>query len=129
MSMAHSIEARVPFLDHELWEFMAKLPASLLQLGPPKAVLRDAMRPLLPAAILARRKQGLAAPYGAWLRRARLPEWAEEALAAGALGRTGYFEVEAVQRLRAEHQAGRANHARPLMGVLSTQLWHSMFLG
>jgi asparagine synthase (glutamine-hydrolysing) len=128
MSMAHSIEARVPFLDHELWEFAARLPARLLLAGQPKDLLRAAMRPMLPAGILARRKQGLAAPYSAWLRRARLPEWAEEALSPAALARTGYFESSAVNHLRAAHVSGRQDHARQLMGVLSTQLWHALFL-
>jgi asparagine synthase (glutamine-hydrolysing) len=128
MSMAHSIEARVPFLDHELWEYAARLPAGLLLRGQPKDLLRQALGPLLPRAILARRKQGLAAPYGAWLRRPRLPDWAEAALSAQALARTGYFEAASVARLRAEHQAGRHDHARRLMGVLSTQVWHQQFL-
>jgi asparagine synthase (glutamine-hydrolysing) len=129
MSMAHSIEARVPFLDHELWEFAARLPSGALTGGPqPKALLRAAMRPELPAEILARRKQGLAAPHSAWLRQARLPDWAEAALTEPALRDTGYFAPNAVQRLRADHQAGRANHSRVLMGVLSTQLWHARFI-
>jgi asparagine synthase (glutamine-hydrolysing) len=118
----------VPFLDHELWEFMARLPAPLLLAGAPKDLLRAAMQPLLPPAILARSKQGLAAPYGAWLRRARLPDWAEAALSPEALQRTGYFMPAVVANLRAEHRAGRLDHARRLMGVLSTQLWHDQFL-
>ena len=129
MSMAHSIEARVPFLDHELWEYAARLPSAALTGGPaPKALLRAAMRAELPAEILARRKQGLAAPHSAWLRQARLPEWAESLLTAPALRANGYFDADAVQRLRAAHQAGRANHSRVLMGVLSTQLWHEQFI-
>jgi asparagine synthase (glutamine-hydrolysing) len=129
MSMAHSIEARVPFLDHELWEYAARLPSTVLTGGPaPKALLRAAMRAELPAEILARRKQGLAAPHSAWLRQARLPEWAESRLTGPALRANGYFDAEAVQRLRAAQQAGRANHSRVLMGVLSTQLWHEQFV-
>ncbi|MCC6188001.1 MAG: asparagine synthase (glutamine-hydrolyzing) [Anaerolineales bacterium] len=128
MSMAHSIEARVPFLDHELWEYAARLPSSLLTSGRPKFLLRAAMRGRLPAEVLARRKQGLAAPHAAWLRRTRLPEWAEVALSPAALVGTGYFEAAEVGRLRREHQARRANHARVLMGVLSTQLWHGLFV-
>jgi asparagine synthase (glutamine-hydrolysing) len=95
--------------------------------GRPKDLLRRAMRPYLPAITLARSKQGLAAPYAAWLRRPRLAEWAEAALAPAALGQAGYFEPAAVRRLRAEHQAGRRDHSRRLMGVLSTQLWHDLF--
>ncbi len=130
MSMAHSIEARVPFLDHELWEFAASLPSQILLDGPePKQLLREAMRSYLPPEILARRKWGLAAPYSDWLRRPRLPDWAEEVIFDSALTKTGYFNVAAVKRLRAEHQSGRRNHARLLMGVLSTQLWHRQFIG
>ena len=129
MSMAHSIEARVPFLDHELWEFAARLPSAAVTGGrEPKELLRRALRPELPAETLARRKQGLAAPHSAWLRRARLPDWAETLIDGPALGRTGYFDPAGVGRLRAEHQAGRANHSRVLMGVLSTQLWHAQFI-
>jgi asparagine synthase (glutamine-hydrolysing) len=130
MSMAHSIEARVPFLDHELWEFAAGLPSRMLLNGSqPKGLLREAVRDLLPPEILARRKWGLAAPYSDWLRRPRLSDWAEEALSESALAEAGYFEAEAVRRLRAEHQSGRRNHARALMGVIGTQEWHRQFIG
>jgi asparagine synthase (glutamine-hydrolysing) len=130
MSMAHSIEARVPFLDHELWEYAARLPsAALVGRAEPKDLLRRAMRPDLPVEVVARRKQGLAAPHAAWLRRDRLPDWAEEQLQDRALRQTGYFVPAGVHRLRAEHRAGRANHSRLLMGLLSTQLWHEQFVG
>ena len=128
MSMAHSIEARVPFLDHELWEYAARLPSRTLSGGEPKALLRQAMRTDLPVEIRQRRKQGLAAPHSAWLRQPRLPEWAEAVLAESELRANGYFDPAEVARLRAAHQAGRANHSRVLMGVLSTQLWHEQFI-
>ncbi len=129
MSMAHSIEARVPFLDHELWEFVAGLPSEMFLNGSqPKGLLREAMRTYLPPEILARRKWGLAAPYADWLRRARLPDWAEDVLSDTALKEAGYFNIGAVRQLRAEHQSGRRSHARLLMGVLSTQLWHREFI-
>ena len=129
MSMAHSIEARVPFLDHELWECVAGLPSAALMNGSqPKGLLRAAMREYLPPEILARRKWGLAAPYADWLRRPRFPDWAEDALSDSALRDTGYFKADAVKRLRVEQQSGRRNHARLLMGVLSTQVWHGQFV-
>ena len=129
MSMAHGIEARVPFLDHELWEYAARLPSRLLTSGAlSKSLLRTAMRGRLPPEILGRTKQGLAAPYAAWLRSGRLSDWAEAGFDAVAIARAGYFVPEAVHRLRAEHQAGRANHSRMLMGVLSTQVWHAEFM-
>jgi asparagine synthase (glutamine-hydrolysing) len=128
MSMAHSIEARVPFLDHELWEFVATVPSAVLSNGArPKGLLREAMRGQLPTEILNRRKWGLAAPYADWLRRPRLPDWAEEALSDTALSQAGYFDVKTAKGLRREHQSGR-NHARLLMGVLSTQVWHRQFI-
>lgn len=129
MSMAHSVEARVPFLDHELWEFVASLPSEMLAGPESKKLLRQAMRAYLPPEVIARRKQGLAAPYAAWLRRAHLPEWAEAAFSISALKDTGYFIGEVVQKLRKEHQAGQRNHARLLMGILSVQLWHQQFIG
>ena len=129
MSMTHSLEARVPFLDHELWEFVAGLPTAMLLNGSqPKKLLREAMREYLPPEILSRRKQGLAAPHAAWLRRTRLPDWAEEVLSEEAIREAGYFDVEQVRRLRAEHQSGQRNHSRLLIGVLSTQLWHRQFI-
>jgi len=124
MSMAHSIEARVPFLDHELWEFVAAVPETWLTRAPPKTLLRHAMRSHLPATSLSRAKQGLAAPYAAWLRRPCLPEWAEDALSANALKDVGLFNAARVAYLRAEHQAGHFDHGRVLMGVLSTQVWY-----
>jgi len=129
MSMANSIEARVPFLDHELWEYAAQLPTSyLVGKGEPKGLLRAAMRAKLPPEILARRKQGLAAPHAAWLRRARLPDWAEAVLTDAALNQAGYFHLATVRARQAAHRAGQADHSRVLMGVLSTQLWHATFI-
>ncbi len=129
MSMANSIEARVPFLDHELWEYAAQLPTSyLMGKGEPKGLLRAAMKDKLPPEILARRKQGLAAPHAAWLRRPRLPDWAEAALSDAAITRAGYFHLATVRAWQAAHRAGQHDHSRGLMGVLSTQLWHARFI-
>jgi asparagine synthase (glutamine-hydrolysing) len=128
MSMANSVEARPPFLDHELWEFCARLPPEL-KLGPrgDKRLLRAGLRGRLPASVLRRPKRGLAAPHAVWFRSGRLPAWAESALHPAALAGAGYFVPPEVQRLRAEHQSGRADHSRLLMGVLTAQLWHDQF--
>jgi asparagine synthase (glutamine-hydrolysing) len=127
MSMANSVEARPPFLDHPLWEFCARLPPTLKsarQMN--KRLLRMAAGQLLPAAVAQRPKLGLASPHAAWWRRERLPEWAEEYLRPAALSATGYFDPRVVLRLRQEHRErhGRADHSRVLMGVLTTQVWH-----
>ncbi len=123
MSMACGLEARVPFLDHEFIELCARLPPAVMLCGfREKHVLRQAMRGILPAAICARRKRAMSAPYANWLR-APLPDFARAALAPAALAEGGYFELATVQRLLAEHRRGQANHGRLLLGVLGIQLW------
>lgn len=129
LSMAHSVEARAPFLDYRLWEFCAALPASMKANGAlEKNLLRHAVRDVLPSAITGRPKQGLASPHRVWLQRMRLPDWAEEALSPPSLKSCNYFVPEQVARLRAEHRAGEHDHSRVLMGVVTTQLWHDRFL-
>jgi asparagine synthase (glutamine-hydrolysing) len=128
MSMAHSIEARVPFLDHRLWEFCAGLPAGYkLRRGLDKYLLRRATRRILPEATAARRKKGLAAPYADWLRAPQLPGWAETVLGRDALVRAGLFDPATVAELRRAHQAGQPQLGPLLMGVLSTQVWVDCF--
>jgi asparagine synthase (glutamine-hydrolysing) len=129
MSMAHSIEARVPFLDHKLWEFCAGLPVGYKLKGrTEKYLLRQATKTLLPEAVRTRRKKGLAAPYALWLRGDRLPDWAETALAPQFIRRANLFKVETVQALRQAHQAGCPGLGALLMGVLSTQVWFEQFI-
>ncbi|HRV95389.1 MAG TPA: asparagine synthase (glutamine-hydrolyzing) [Anaerolineae bacterium] len=128
MSMAHSIEARVPFLDHPLWEFCAALPPDYKLKGRvEKYLLRQAAQGILPEPTRTRPKKGLAAPYAHWLRAERLPDWAEEALAPQALKRVGLFEAATVNALRQAHQTGQPQLGALLMGVLSTQVWAEEF--
>ncbi|MCB0193440.1 MAG: asparagine synthase (glutamine-hydrolyzing) [Anaerolineae bacterium] len=128
MSMAHSIEARVPFLDHHLWEFCAALPAHYkLKRGVEKHLLRQATKTILPEATRTRRKKGLASPYAHWLRSKRLPDWAEEALSPQVVTRVGLFDISSVNTLRQTHQSGQDNLGSLLMGVLSTQVWAKEF--
>jgi asparagine synthase (glutamine-hydrolysing) len=129
MSMASSVEARPPFLDHELWEFCAALPPEC-KLSPNgnKLLLRSGMRGRLPARVLRQPKRGLAAPHADWFRGV-LPAWAEDALHASALAEAGYFNPGEVARLRAAHRARQSDSSRLLMGVLTAQLWHQAFAG
>lgn len=128
LSMAHSVEARPPFLDHELWEWCAALPSEVkLRDGTNKWLLREGMRGVLPERTRIRPKQGLAAPHAAWWRRPHLPAWAADCLMPDALVETGYFQPPVVAQLYADHQAGHADHSRLLTGVLTTQLWHEAF--
>jgi asparagine synthase (glutamine-hydrolysing) len=129
MSMAASIEARPPFLDHRLWEFCAQLPPDLkLRPGQNKFLLRKAMANHLPETTRKRPKKGLATPHAAWWRSQQLPAWAEDALHPAALAQTGYFNPATVAHLRQQHQNGRADHSRLLTGILTTQLWHDQFM-
>jgi asparagine synthase (glutamine-hydrolysing) len=129
MSMASSVEARPPFLDHRLWEFCAQLPPDLkLRPGQNKFLLRQVMRGRLPETTRQRPKKGLATPHAAWWRSEQLPAWAETCLHPAALLETGYFNPVEVVRLRQQHQDGRSDNSRVLTGVLTTQLWHDQFL-
>jgi len=134
MSMAHSVEARVPFLDHRLWEFCASVPFRLKIDGTyfdltEKFLLRNAVKGIVPEGARLRRKKGLAAPYETWLMRSRLPDWAEMALSEADIRKVGLFDAQEVERLRREHQAGLPDRATLLMGVLALQTWSRLFMG
>jgi asparagine synthase (glutamine-hydrolysing) len=127
-SMAASLEARVPFLDHHVVELAMRIPPSvLLRRREPKHVLRRALARVLPAELARRRKRGMTAPRQRWLR-GPLPEFAVEALSPERIRATGYFEAVAVSSLLAEHRAARVNAGDVLLGVLGVQLWDSMFM-
>jgi asparagine synthase (glutamine-hydrolysing) len=111
-SMAHSLEVRVPLLDHVLVEWAATLPPRLrLNARGSKYVLKEALRPYLPAAILRRGKMGFAVPLAAWLR-GPLSAPVESALAEPAFAHSGLFDMAAVRRLIEQHGSGRSDHSR-----------------
>lgn len=126
-SMAYGLEARVPFLDHELVEFCAGIPPGLkMRWRTEKYILREALRRDLPREIIRRKKRGMAAPYGQWMR--ALPPFAMEMLAEKKLREKGYFSPPMVSRMLLEHREGTTNHARSLMGILGVQLWDDLFV-
>jgi asparagine synthase (glutamine-hydrolysing) len=126
-SMAASLEARVPFLDHHVVELAMRIPPSvLLRGGEPKHLLRQSLARVLPPELARRRKRGMTAPRQGWLR-GPLPEFAAESLSPSALRDTGYFDAGAVVRLLDAHRAARVDAGDLLLGVLGVQLWHSMF--
>lgn len=126
-SMAYSLEARVPFLDHEFVEFCAQIPLSLkMRWLKEKYILRRAMRDVLPREIVQRKKRGLAAPYGQWIR--DLPEFAMELLSEKRLREKGYFNPEYVSAILEKHRSGKTSYERPLITVLGIQLWDDLFL-
>jgi asparagine synthase (glutamine-hydrolysing) len=128
MSMAASIESRVPFLDHPLVEYATRLPEHMKVRGlETKVVLRRAMTGLLPEVILTRPKMGFPVPVGAWLRGPYRPLLDELVTGPRAAAR-GLFDAAAVKQLVAEHLAGRANHDQRLWLLLNLELWHRVFI-
>lgn len=127
MSMAASIESRVPFLDHKLVEFTVRLPDRLkLRHGwTTKYVLRRAMKGLLPEPILTRKKMGFPVPVGKWFREEFRPVIDEYVLSERAAGR-GIFDREFVTSLVARHQAGE-NHSERLWALVNFEMWLRRF--
>jgi asparagine synthase (glutamine-hydrolysing) len=127
MSMAASLEARVPLLDHRLVEFAAALPPSLKVRGlARKYLLKKVAADLLPAPILTRSKKGFPIPMGRWLR-GEAREFCRDVLAPDVIRRRGLFSPAAVGRLLDEHEAG-AEHGAVLWALLSVELWHRAFV-
>lgn len=128
MSMAASIESRVPFLDHPFVEFMATMPDRLKLRGlTTKYVLRQAMRERLPSPILSRKKMGFPVPLRAWFRGPEGAPLSDIVLSDRARGR-GLFNADAIATLVAEHRSGTANHEDRLWMLLNLELWHRMFI-
>jgi asparagine synthase (glutamine-hydrolysing) len=117
-SMAVSLEAREPLLDHRLVEFAARLPSRLrLRGGSGKYLMKKALGRYLPNEILHRRKQGFVTPIGAWFR-GPLASEAEALARSPALRELGWFDETAIARAAAHHRAGRADHGRLLWQFL-----------
>jgi asparagine synthase (glutamine-hydrolysing) len=123
-SMAHSLEARVPFLDSVVTNFAFGLPARHKVRGLAKKVLlRKAVAPLLPREIVHGRKRGFSIPAAAWLR-GELAPFARATLSPETLRSQGFFEPKPVQRLLDEHTAGTQDWSRQLWGLLAFTLWY-----
>jgi asparagine synthase (glutamine-hydrolysing) len=128
MSMAASIESRVPFLDHKLVEFAVSLPDSWKLSGrTTKRVLREAMKTVLPASILNRPKMGFPVPLGSWLRN----DWntvAADVLLDGRSRQRGIIDPIGVERLLLDHAAGRVNGTDRIWSLLNLELWFRTFI-
>ncbi|MBN1203278.1 MAG: asparagine synthase (glutamine-hydrolyzing) [Anaerolineae bacterium] len=126
-SMAPSLEARAPFLDHVLVELAARIPSNLkLHGGVTKAILKQAAVGLLPDDIIHRKKHGFGVPVGRWFREG-LPDYAREILLdPGTLAR-GIFHKSAVQRMLDEHTSGGRNHGQRIWTLLTFEWWHRLF--
>ena len=128
MSMAHSIESRVPLLDHNVVAFAASLPHDMkIRQSERKCVLKQAAAGILPAEVLGRRKQGFGVPVGEWFR-GPLRDFVADALQSARARQRGYFRPRFVDRLMAEHTSGRRDHASRLWALLMFELWHRRYL-
>ena len=122
MSMAVSLEARVPFLDHEVVEYAMRIPAAWkLENGHTKSILRSAFRGLLPRQTLERGKEGFSIPMKNWLR-GPLRGMVDDLAGPQVIRDRGWFRAGEVSRLVREHDAGRANHAHRLWCLMSLEL-------
>ncbi len=127
MSMAASIESRVPFLDHKLIEFTAAMPTRMKLRGrTTKYVLRKAMEGTLPDEILSRGKMGFPVPVGKWFRGEFRSVVDEYVLSERALAR-GIFDAKQVKQLVERHMQGE-NHDERLWALLNLEIWHRRFI-
>lgn len=127
MSMAASIEARVPFLDHQLVEFVSALPDRYRVRGlSTKWILREAGKQILPAAILKRPKVGFRVPVNAWFRHEMRDFLVDHLQGAKSITRD-YFAPQALDGMLAEHLSGRQNHEKLLWSLLNLEIWHRQY--
>jgi asparagine synthase (glutamine-hydrolysing) len=122
-SMAHSLEARVPYLDPIVASLALALPPSLRVRGlAKKRLLRRAVAPLLPREVVRGKKQGFSIPAAAWLR-GELEPFARDVLSPDRVRRQGFLDPVAVSRILDEHVAGRQDLSRQLWGLMAFSLW------
>jgi asparagine synthase (glutamine-hydrolysing) len=127
MTMAASLEARMPFMDHELAAFVSGLPDQYrVQGGTAKWVLREAMKRLLPAEILERPKIGFRVPVNEWFRTG-MREFLYDHLAGSDSQTAVYYNRPALLGLLNDHTAGRQNHEKVLWSLLSLEVWHRSY--
>ena len=128
MSMSASIESRVPFLDHHLVEFAARLPDRLKLNGfTTKRILREAIRGLLPDSILTRKKMGFPVPFGRWMR-GRWNAVAADILLDRRTRERGLLNTGAVGALLDDHARGRRNAGDAIWALMNLELWYRTFI-
>ena len=128
MSMAASIESRVPFLDHVLVEFSARIPAEFSVKGHAgKHILKSALEDLLPKSIIYRTKLGFPTPWAYWLSGPQLDDLERLLLDPRAVER-GLFKPGVVKSMFAEHRTGQHDHGNRIWRLLNLELWQRVFI-
>lgn len=128
MSMAASLEARVPYLDHRLVEFAFGLPSSMKLRGSTgKYILKKAAAKYLPKEIINRKKMGFGVPLASWFRKELRPLLVDT-LHSEKFQKRGYFNIVKTEEILQEHLSGRKDHHLLLYGLLLVELWHRRFI-
>jgi len=128
LSMAHSLEVRVPFLDHELLEYAASIPPEIkIRRLTKKYILRKIAAKLLPQELLRMPKRGFSVPMGFWFR-SELKPFVEEQLAPDRVAQMGYFDPHNVWTILQEHFSARANHENKIWALLTFAMWHNLYM-
>lgn len=128
MSMACSLEARVPFLDYTLVEFAATIPSYLKLRGTlTKYILKKAMGRLLPRDILYRKKQGFSIPMKNWLRD-ELQDFMLDTLSSKRICEMGFFNPDYIEKITRQHLEGRRNNAHQIWSLMLFNLWHARYI-
>jgi asparagine synthase (glutamine-hydrolysing) len=128
MTMAHSLEARVPFTDVQLFKFLSRLSPDLkMRRMKRKYVLRKALQAYLPHDVIEKKKVGLELPYSKWIR-GPWRDFVGDVLDRRRLDDTGILRGNAVRRMLEDHWAGRADFGRPLWGLINLLVWHDNYI-
>lgn len=128
MSMLHSLEVRVPFLDHKFVEFCARIPAEMkVKWLKKKYLLRKAVGPMLPREVVTHRKQGFVGPMAQWLK-TDLKNTVLEKLNEASLAKHGLLNWNTVDRILKEHFSGKEIHDRLIWSILIFQAWYEMYI-
>jgi asparagine synthase (glutamine-hydrolysing) len=128
MTMACSLECRVPFLDHRLVETAAAIPAQYkLPSGRLKSVLKEALRGVLPDAVIDRRKRGFGAPVGAWLKNELAP-LRSSLLSRDAVSARGLLDPAVVDKVCADHDSNREDYSDLILSLLNLEIWSRLYL-
>ena len=126
-SMAVSLEAREPLLDHRVIEYVWSLPQAIRRGDAPKSLLKSVLKRYVPGALIDRPKRGFSIPLGPWLA-GPLRDWAENLLSPVRLKSEGLFDVASVRTLWQHHLSGREQNATALWNILMTRAWSERWL-